>query len=226
MIIDMRTYTHKPSRYRQFLKIYQETGYAITSKFLGFNVGLFTTSSDTVNRTVQWFAYESHDHRDECRRNYLTSATKQAFTNGDEGADGCIRTQESRVMIPTSFSPLRDRDPNNPVLKAADCPKRIFEFNTYYCQPGHLTQALDVVEHKLYPEAQKHAHWIIAYLTGDAGPERIYELRAYVTLQERMEANARMRADADYSAAYGELCRHLRDTDSVIWETMPMSAIQ
>ena len=103
MIIDMRTYTHKPSRYRQFLKIYQESGYAITSKYLGFNIGLFTTSSDTVNRTVQWFAYEDHNHRDECRRNYLTSATKQAFTNGDEGAYGCIRTQESRVMIPLLY---------------------------------------------------------------------------------------------------------------------------
>lgn len=226
MIIDMRTYTHKPSRYREFLRIYRETGYAITSKYLGFNVGLFTTSSDTVNRTVQWFAYEDHDHRDQCRRSYLDSAVKQAFTNGDEGADGCIRTQESRVMIPTSFSPLRDRNPNNPIFRAEDCPKRMFEFNTYYCRPGCLQQALDVVEHQLYPAAQKHAHWVLGYFTGDAGPERIYELRAYATLQERMEANAAMRADPAYSSAYAQLCEYLRDTDSVIWEAMPMSPIQ
>lgn len=226
MIIDMRTYTHKPSRYRQFLKIYQESGYAITSKYLGFNIGLFTTSSDTVNRTVQWFAYEDHDHRDQCRRDYLSSAVKQAFTNGNEGADGCIRTQESRVMIPTSFSPLQNRDPDNPILQAADCPRRIFEFNTYYCKPGQLKQALNVVEHKFYPAAEKYAHWIIAYLTGDAGPERICELRAYRSLQERMEANAAMHANPEYAAAYSALCDHLRDTDSVIWEAMPMSAIQ
>lgn len=226
MIIDMRTYTHKPSRYREFLRIYQESGYAITSRHLGFNVGLFTTSSDTVNRTVQWFAYEDHDHRDACRNGYLSSAVKQAFTNGDEGADGCIRTQESRVLIPTAFSPLRDRDPGNPVLRAEGCPRRMFEFNTYYCLPGQLAGALDAVEHGLYPAAQKHAEWIIAYLTGDAGPERIYELRAYSSLQRRMEANAAMRADGEYSAAWADLCRHLRDTDSVIWEPMPMSAIQ
>lgn len=226
MIIDMRTYTYKPSRYREFLKIYQEFGYPITSKHLGFNVGLFTTSSGTVNRSVQWFAYEDHDHRDRCRREFLASPAKQALTNGDLDADSCIRIQESRVLIPTDFSPLQDRNPNNPILRAADCPKRMFECNTYYCQPGHLDEALEVVRNGLYPEAQKHAHWILAYLTGDAGPERIYELRAYATLQERMEANAAMRADPAYRAAYAELCRHLRDTDSVIWEAMPMSAIQ
>ena len=52
MIIDMRTYTYYPDTYRPFLKFYQEQGYAITSKHLGFNLGLFTASSGIVNRTT------------------------------------------------------------------------------------------------------------------------------------------------------------------------------
>ena len=56
MIIDMRTYTYHPDTYRPFLKFYREQGYAITSKHLGYNLGLFTASSGVVNRTVQWFA--------------------------------------------------------------------------------------------------------------------------------------------------------------------------
>ncbi|MFR8331848.1 MAG: hypothetical protein ACLU9S_05355 [Oscillospiraceae bacterium] len=53
---------------------------------LGYNLGLFTASSGVVNRTVQWFAYDSHDHRDACRKGYLTSGTKIDFTN-DAGQD-------------------------------------------------------------------------------------------------------------------------------------------
>ena len=143
MIIDMRTYTYHPDTYRPFLKFYREQGYAITSKHLGYNLGLFTASSGVVNRTVQWFAYDSHDHRDACRKGYLTSGTKIDFTND---ADKMIRQQESRVLIPTEFSPLRTIDPNHPLLTDPACERRMFEFNTYECRPGQLSAALELVE--------------------------------------------------------------------------------
>ena len=141
MIIDMRTYTYHPDTYRPFLKFYREQGYAITSKHLGYNLGLFTASSGVVNRTVQWFAYDSHDHRDACRKGYLTSGTKIDFTND---ADKMIRQQESRVLIPTEFSPLRTIDPNHPLLTDPACERRMFEFNTYECRPGQLSAALEL----------------------------------------------------------------------------------
>ena len=126
MIVDMRTYTYYPDTYRLFLKFYQEQGYAITSKHLGFNLGLFTASSGIVNRTIQWFAYQDHDHRDSCRKGYLTSGTKIDFTND---ADKMIRQQESRMLIPTDFSPLRTIDPNHPLLTdqigRASCRERV-----------------------------------------------------------------------------------------------------
>ena len=125
--------SYHPDTYRPFLKFYREQGYAITSKHLGYNLGLFTASSGVVNRTVQWFAYDSHDHRDACRKGYLTSGTKIDFTND---ADKMIRQQESRVLIPTEFSPLRTIDPNHPLLTDPACERRMFEFNTYECRPG------------------------------------------------------------------------------------------
>ncbi|MBS1384716.1 NIPSNAP family protein [Flavonifractor sp. DFI.6.63] len=222
MIIDMRTYTYHPDTYRPFLKFYREQGYAITSKHLGYNLGLFTASSGVVNRTVQWFAYDSHDHRDACRKGYLTSGTKIDFTND---ADKMIRQQESRVLIPTEFSPLRTIDPNHPLLTDPACERRMFEFNTYECRPGQLSAALELVEKQLFPRAQQFAEWTIAYLTGDSGPERIYELRAYRTLQSRMERNRAMRADPQYRQILEELGSRLRETDSVIWETQTMSPL-
>ena len=85
--------------------------------------------------------------------------------------------------------------------------------------------ALELVEKQLFPRAQQFAEWTIAYLTGDSGPERIYELRAYRTLQSRMERNRAMRADPQYRQILEELGSRLRETDSVIWETQSMSPL-
>ena len=207
MIVDMRTYTYYPDTYRLFLKFYQEQGYAITSKHLGFNLGLFTASSGIVNRTIQWFAYQDHDHRDGCRKGYLTSGTKIDFTND---ADKMIRQQESRVLIPTDFSPLRTIDPNHPLLTDHSCQRRMFEFNTYECLPGHLPQVLDLAEHSLMPLSQQFAEWTIAYLISDSGPDRLYELRAHSTLQKRTARNQAMRKDERCLSVMAELGSHLR----------------
>lgn len=222
MIIDMRTYTYHPATYRPFLKYYRETGYAITSKFLGYNLGLFTASSGVVNRTIQWFAYEDHDHRDRCRQNYLSNPNKIDFTND---ADTMIRQQESRVIVPTAFSPLRAIDPLHPLLTDPACERRMFEFTTYECRPGMIQPALEIIERQLCPAAEKHAQWVIAYLTSDSGAPCIYELRAYSTLQERTERNRAMQSDPAYSGALRELSPLLGGCECVIWESMPMSPL-
>ena len=89
----------------------------------------------------------------------------------------------------------------------------------------YMPYALELVEKQLFPRAQQFAEWTIAYLTGDSGPERIYELRAYRTLQSRMERNRAMRADPQYRQILEELGSRLRETDSVIWETQTMSPL-
>jgi len=226
MIIDMRTYTHKPDQFRRFLKIYQEAGYAITAKYLGFNMGLFTRSSGEVNTTVQLFAYEDHDHRDECRRNFLSGMDKQAFTNGEGGGDSCIRIQRSICIIPTDFSPIQDRNPNNPVFRDEAVGKRMIEWNTYFIKPGYREDALEIFRNSLYPAADRIVPYTLGYFTSDSGPECIFEMRAYRSLQERTEAIKALREDAAFSQAYKKLSSCLRDFDSNIWEAMPMSPIQ
>ena len=88
-----------------------------------------------------------------------------------------------------------------------------------------LPAALDLVEKELFPLSEKFAEWTIAYLVSDSGPDRIYELRAYSTLQNRMDRNQAMRFDPKYSKIMAELGSHLRSTDSVIWETQTMSPL-
>ena len=222
MIIDMRTYTYHPDTYRPFLKYYREKGYLITSRYLGYNLGLFTVSSGIVNRTVQWFAYEDHDHRDACRKSYLSDSKKIAFT---DKADKMIRQQESCVIVPTNFSPLQTVDPEHPILTDPSCERRIFEFNTYRCKPGQLGNALEIVEKELYPCAQRFSEWVIAYLTSDSGSDVIFELRAYRSLQSRMEINLSMKNDVSYREIAELLGNYLTDQNSEIWETQEMSPL-
>ena len=84
---------------------------------------------------------------------------------------------------------------------------------------------LELAEENLLPLSQQHAEWTIAYLVSDSGPDRLYELRAYSTLQKRMECNQSIRKDARCQAILAELGAHLRATDSVIWETQAMSPL-
>ena len=129
------------------------------------------------------------------------------------------------MLIPTDFSPLRTIDPNHPLLTDHSCQRRMFEFNTYECLPGHLPQVLDLAEHSLMPLSQQFAEWTIAYLISDSGPDRLYELRAHSTLQKRTACNQAMRKDERCLSVMAELGSHLRATDSVIWESQVMSPL-
>jgi hypothetical protein len=97
MIIDFRTYTYRPADFYRFLRIYQETGFALTSRWLGTTVGIFTAHSGRANRTLQLFAYRDFNHRDECRAGLRQDGEWQRFI---KEAATCIDEQENVILEP------------------------------------------------------------------------------------------------------------------------------
>jgi len=214
MIIDQRTYTYHPSQFRPFLKAYCEEGFAITSKHLGKNLAILTTNSGIVNRTVQWFAYEDHDHRDRCRKGFLTDHKKQDFT---KIADISIRQQESMILVPTSFSPIGGTNAETVVMDAGGQDLRVFEMITFKCIPGKKAQALNILEQDRDRITRKFAEYTIAYFTPETTlDDAIIGVWAYSSNQERLRRRLMMENDKEYREISTEFDALLQSRETVM----------
>lgn len=99
MIIDFRTYTYFPAGFPTFLRMYRETGFAITTRCLGTTLGIFTSHSGKANRTLQLFAYRDFAHRDECRARLRQDREWLSFI---KDAAPFIREQENTILEPVA----------------------------------------------------------------------------------------------------------------------------
>ena len=87
------------------MRLYAEEGTAIQQRILGSLIGAFTVDIGDLSSIVQLWGYDSLEER----------ARRRAELQADAGLEGAswprltplIHTQRNRILIPTSFSPLR-----------------------------------------------------------------------------------------------------------------------
>ena len=72
MIGELREYTLQVGKVAEYLRLYEEEGYAIQLPILGNLVGYYQTEIGPLNQIVHLWGYESYDDRAE-RRARLTS---------------------------------------------------------------------------------------------------------------------------------------------------------
>jgi hypothetical protein len=104
MIYEERTYTIKPGKVAEYLGIYERMALPIQREVLGNLIGFFSTEFGGLNRVVHIWAYAGLDDR-AARRAKL--AAHPGWPGYLEKALPLIEAQENRVLIPTSFSPLK-----------------------------------------------------------------------------------------------------------------------
>ena len=104
MIIDHRTYTLKPNRVPEYLRIFEEEGLPIQMRHLGHLVGYFTTTIGTVNQVVHLWGYE----------NLGEMERRRAARDADPGwavykakTQDLVLHQENKIVAPVSFSPIQ-----------------------------------------------------------------------------------------------------------------------
>jgi len=104
MIVEERDYRIKPGKLKQFIETYQAHGLQLQIEFLGRFHGYFTTEIGELNHVVAWWSYESLDDRQERRSRMSADPRWQDYLTK---VVDLIDIQNSRILLPTAFSPLR-----------------------------------------------------------------------------------------------------------------------
>ena len=103
MIVEQRTYTINPGATQQYLKTYETQGMEAQKEILGHMVGYFYTDIGPLNQIVHMWAYKDLNERAERRAKLFTDPRWQAML---PNLRPHIVSQESKVLIPASFSPI------------------------------------------------------------------------------------------------------------------------
>ena len=104
MIVEERIYKIKIGRLQEYLALVREEGLAIQQPALGRLVGYFVTEIGPLNHVVHLWAFDDLEDRMQRRRALAAKPEWQAFT---KKLTQTIETMESRILLPTDFSPIK-----------------------------------------------------------------------------------------------------------------------
>ena len=83
--------------------MYESEGIPLQQKYLGGFIGAFTTDIGALSTYTSMWGYASHAEREGRRAALQGRADWQAFLGRIQPL---IHTQQNRVLVPTSFSPI------------------------------------------------------------------------------------------------------------------------
>ncbi len=98
-VFEMRSYVLKPGGAPEMAKRWQE--HLPNRLKLSPLIGVFTSDVGALNQWVHIWAYKSMDHRTEVR----TKAQKEGIW--PPPGDSPVTVQETKIMLPASFSPIK-----------------------------------------------------------------------------------------------------------------------
>lgn len=105
MIYEVRTYTAAVGKTNEWLAFYEKNGLPVQQRMLGKLIGFFTSELGTLNRIVHIWQYESLADREARRGALAKDPDWQAYLKNSP--PGLLLTQESQILLPTAFSPLK-----------------------------------------------------------------------------------------------------------------------
>jgi hypothetical protein len=104
MIVEERDYHVTTGRLAELVRLYETEGIELQKSYLGTLIGVFTTDVGALSTYTHIWAYESYADRDERRAKLQADDAWKAFL---AKIQPLIHTQQNRILLPTSFSPLR-----------------------------------------------------------------------------------------------------------------------
>lgn len=104
MIVEQRDYHVFTGKLNELVRLYADEGIAIQQELLGGLVGVFTTDVGALSTYTSLWRYDSLGDREARRARLQADERWQAFL---AKIQPLIHTQHNRILVPTSFSPLR-----------------------------------------------------------------------------------------------------------------------
>jgi hypothetical protein len=104
MIIEQRDYHVYTGRLNELVQLYETEGIELQERYLGGFVGAFTTDVGALSTYTSLWAYDGYAERERRRTELQADGDWRAFL---AKIQPLIHTQQNRILIPTSFSPLR-----------------------------------------------------------------------------------------------------------------------
>lgn len=105
MIAEMRSYTVKPGKVRDYVQAYAEMGRATQVRHLGEPIGYFTSEIGGLNRIVHLWRYESLAEREARRAKLEADPVWIAYLKHRTEA-GLLLAQENTILRSVDFAAL------------------------------------------------------------------------------------------------------------------------
>ena len=104
MIVEQRDYHVYTGRLAELVRLYEEEGIPLQDEILGGLVGAFTTDVGSLSTYTTLWRYDSFAEREEKRGRLQADERWKIFL---AKVQPLMHTQQNRILVPTSFSPLR-----------------------------------------------------------------------------------------------------------------------
>jgi hypothetical protein len=104
VIVEQRDYHVHTGRLPELVQLYESEGIPLQQEILGGLVGAFTTDVGALSTYTTLWRYDTHAEREEKRARLQADDRWQTFL---AKVQPLMHTQQNRILVPTSFSPLR-----------------------------------------------------------------------------------------------------------------------
>ena len=104
MIIDHRTYNVKHGKIKAYIDLFEKEGLQVQLKHLGNLIGYFETAIGPLNQVIHLWGYESLADMEKRRG---ARDKDPAWTEYKIKSRGMLESQENKIVVPTSFSPVK-----------------------------------------------------------------------------------------------------------------------
>jgi len=104
VIVEQRDYHVHTGKLPEVLRMYETEGIPIQQEYLGGFIGAFTTDIGALSTYTSLWGYENYVERERRRAELQADERWKDFL---ARLQPLLHTQQNRILIPTSFSPLK-----------------------------------------------------------------------------------------------------------------------
>jgi hypothetical protein len=103
MIVEQRDYHVLTGKLNELVRLYENEGIELQRSHLGNLLGAYTTDIGALSTYTSMWGYDSFAERERRRAQMQADPAWQAFLGKIQPL---IHTQQNRILVPTSFSPV------------------------------------------------------------------------------------------------------------------------